>query len=101
MADFLFDWYAYKLTWRFEIRFKTFTTEQNSQEKYGDVFKLFMFDEAAVCTTDRDAIREILITKNYPKSVKQFEFITFPLNTRYYFILYVFKLLHSKITVCY
>ena len=54
-----------------------------SHEKYGDVFKIYFFDRVFVCTTDRETIRNALITKNYPKSEEDFRVISFPLQNRY------------------
>ena len=58
------------------------SSNQISNQKYGSVFKFQFFGEMFVSTSDRDAIKEILITKNYPKSPNFMKLIAFPLNYR-------------------
>jgi len=52
-------------------------------DKYGPIFKFQMFNLIFVFTSDRDAIKEILIIKNYPKTQFLMSRVMFPFNERY------------------
>nr|QVK45596.1 cytochrome P450 [Brachionus paranguensis] len=52
-------------------------------KKYGDVFKFQIFMNYVIVTNEPDAIREILINKNYPKNEKIYSKIGFPYNERF------------------
>lgn len=51
-------------------------------ETYGEVFKFQLFDKIIVVTSDKDAIKEALITKNYPKEQTFLDRIATPMGVR-------------------
>ncbi len=52
-------------------------------DKYGPTFKFQIFSLIFVFTSDRDAIKEILIIKNYPKTKFLMSRVMHPYNERY------------------
>nr|AHL88995.1 cytochrome p450 3049C1 [Brachionus koreanus] len=52
-------------------------------KKYGSVFKFQIFMKYVIVTNEPNAIKEILINKNYPKNEKIYSKIGFPFNERF------------------
>lgn len=52
-------------------------------EQYGPVFKCQLGGDIFVNTSDRQLIKDLFITKNYPKTMALFKRVMFPYNQRF------------------
>ena len=53
------------------------------RNKYGDVYKIQFFGSIFVITSDRNAIKEIFIDRNFPKIEESTRLLGFPFGERF------------------